>query len=322
MAASYALKAADASCALFARRRGGPLPCGSILYLSSDSPYLIRMKSLRTLALAIFAACTLSACLQEEKVIKLKTDGSGTIEETIVMNKEVVAQMKQMAEGFGALAQGKGKAGGAATPFQVMDETKLRDAAAGMGEGVTFVSAKPLDTATGEGFSAVYAFADINKLKIDQNPGENLGGAKNPAVKLGGKAKKEPVTFDFTKGAPVSLTVKLPQPKERDLSKERQQVPAQGQEMAMMMMQQMFKDMKVTLAIEVAGRIVQTNAEYKDGSRVTLLEMDFNKLLADPEKFKALSQAQPKSIAEAKALAKGVDGIKAEMQPSVTIKFQ
>jgi len=280
------------------------------------------MKSLRTFALAIFAACTFSACLQEEKVINLNTDGSGTIEETMVMNKEIIAQMKQMAEGFGALAQGKGKAGAAAAPFQVMDEAKLRDAAAGMGEGVTFVSAKPVSTATGEGFSAVYAFTDINKLKVDQNPGENLGGANNPAVKLGGKAKKEPVSFEFTKGAPATLTVKLPQPKERDLSKERAQVPEQGQDMAMMMMQQMFKDMKVALAIEVAGRIVQTNAEYKDASRVTLLELDFNKVLANPEKFKALSQAQPKTIAEAKTLMKGVDGIKAETQPSVTIKFQ
>ncbi|HYR58108.1 MAG TPA: hypothetical protein VEO95_05745 [Chthoniobacteraceae bacterium] len=280
------------------------------------------MKSLRTFALAIFAACTFSACLQEEKVINLNTDGSGTIEETMVMNKEIIAQMKQMAEGFGALAQGKGKAGAAAAPFQVMDEAKLRDAAAGMGEGVTFVSAKPVSTATGEGFSAVYAFTDINKLKVDQNPGENLGGANNPAVKLGGKAKKEPVSFEFTKGAPATLTVKLPQPKERDLSKERAQAPEQGQDMAMMMMQQMFKDMKVALAIEVAGRIVQTNAEYKDASRVTLLELDFNKVLANPEKFKALSQAQPKTIAEAKTLMKGVDGIKAETQPSVTIKFQ
>ena len=74
-----------------------------------------------------------------------------------------------------------------------------------------------------------------------------------------------------------------------DLPKEKKNAPAGGDEMAMMMMQQMFKDMKVSLAIEVAGKIVQSNAEYQDGTRVMLMEMDFNKVLANPEKFKALA---------------------------------
>lgn len=89
-----------------------------------------------------------------------------------------------------------------------------------------------------------------------------------------------------------------------------------------MMMQQMFKDMKITIAIEVAGKIAQTNAEHVTGPRVTLMEMDFNKVLANPEKFKELTKAQPKSIEEAKAIVKGVDGIKAETQPEISVKFQ
>ena len=280
------------------------------------------MKFLRSGACALLALCFLSACLQQEKVIKLKTDGSGTVEETMVMSKEVIAQMKQMTDGLGALLQGKGKTDGGGTPFQVLDEKKLRDAAERMGDGVTFVSAKPLTTPTGEGYTAVYAFTDINKLKIDENPGANLPGGDNPAMKMANKGKKEPVKFEFTKGAPASLTVKMPQPKPGDLPKERPQKSPGGEEMALMMMQQMFKDMKVSLAIEVAGRIVQTNAEYKDAARVTLMEMDFNKVLANPEKLKALGQAQPKTIEEAKALVKGTEGIKAETQPVVTIKFQ
>jgi hypothetical protein len=280
------------------------------------------MTTFRSLLLAIFTAGVFSACLQQEKVIKLKADGSGTVEETMVMSKEVIAQMKQMSEGFGALLQGKDKAGGGASPFQVMDEKKLREAADRMGDGVTFVSATPVSTPKGEGFTAIYAFTDINKLKIDENPGANLPGGDNPAMKLANKGKKEPVKFEFTKGAPASLKVKLPQLKPGDLPKDRPAKPAGGEEMAMMMMQQMFKDMKVSLAVEVAGRIVESNAEYKDASRVTLMELDFNKVLANPEKFKALSAAQPKTIEEAKALIKGTEGIKAETQPEVTVKFQ
>lgn len=276
------------------------------------------MKSLRAFFLATLAACSLTACLQQEKVIKLKTDGSGTIEETLVMSTSVIAQMKQMADGFGALAKGKSDA---AAPFSILDEKKLREAADKMGDGVTFVSAKPVTTANGEGYAAVYAFTDINKLKIDQNPGENLPGGNTGALKIN-KGKKDPIKFAFTKGSPAVLVVKMPVPKAEDLPKERPQQPPAGAEMAAMMMQQMFKDMKISLALEVAGRIVQTNAEYQDGARVTLVEMDFNKVLANPEKFKALTQAQPKTIEEVKALVKGVDGIKAEVQPEVTVKFQ
>ena len=132
--------------------------------------------------------------------------------------------------------------------------------------------------------------------------------------------KKEPVTFKFTKGSPAELVLKMPQP---DFKKEpKPEQPAGMEDMAMGMMKQMMKDMKVKMSVEVAGTITETNAEYKDGSRVTLMEMDFNKLLADPEKFKKMAKENPKSLQESKALMKGIDGIKVETAPEVRIKFQ
>jgi hypothetical protein len=74
--------------------------------------------------------------------------------------------------------------------------------------------------------------------------------------------------------------------------------------------------------VEVQGTISETNAEYRDGSRVTLMDMDFNKVMADPEKFKALAKANPQSLQEAKTLIKGLDGVKIETAPEVKIKFQ
>ena len=135
-----------------------------------------RMKMLRLLVAALLFTIGLSGCLQIEKVVKLKPDGSGTIEETVVMSKASIAQMEQMASGFGALGDKKAdkKTTKPAAGFEVMDEKKLKAAAAGMGEGVTFVSAKKIDNETGSGFTAVYAFADISKVKLDQNPGDSL----------------------------------------------------------------------------------------------------------------------------------------------------
>jgi len=80
--------------------------------------------------------------------------------------------------------------------------------------------------------------------------------------------------------------------------------------------------MRLSLVVEVEGTIGETNAEYHEGSRVTLMDMDFNKVLADPAKFKAMAKANPQSLQEAKELIKGLDGVKIETAPEVKIKFQ
>ena len=286
------------------------------------------MKSLRSLALALVALLGITGCLQVEKIVKLNPDGSGTIEETVVISKAFAEEMKQITSGLGALGGEKPATGAHPPAFNIMDEKKLKEAAGKMGEGVTFVSAKPITTATGEGFTAVYAFTDIRKINVSKDMNDSMPKSGGPGLEMKPKTdkKEEPITFEFTKGAPSSLTIKLPPP---DLtakkSAEKKDEPAEaagGEEMAAMMAQQMFKDMKMTVAVEVAGKVAQTNAAHVAGSRVTLMEMDFNKVLANPGKFKALVKAQPKSLGEAEAQLKGVDGIKIETQPKVTVKFQ
>lgn len=272
------------------------------------------MKALRLLFAAFAVMFGFTGCLQMEQIVKLKSDGSGTVEETVVISKAGLAMMEQMVNAIGTGAGSKKKEGASAVP-DLFDEAKLKAAAAKMGEGVTLVSAKPVDNDQGKGFTAIYAFTDVNKLKLDQNPGEALPASGGP--KPAGN-KKEPVTFHFDKGSPAQVTLKMPTPE----FKPKKEQPEGMEEMAMQMMQQMFKDMHISLAVEVDGTITETNAEYRDGSRVTLMDMDFNKVMADPEKFKALAKANPQSLQEAKTLIKGLDGVKIETAPEVTIKFQ
>lgn len=269
------------------------------------------MKALRLLFAALVVMFGLTGCLQMEQVVKLKPDGSGTVEETVVLSKAGLAAMEQM---VGSLAGDNKKEGASAMP-DLFDEAKLKAAAVKMGEGVTFVSAKRIDGEQGKGFTAVYAFTDISKLKLDQNPGEALPDSGGP--KPAGN-KKEPIVFQFDKGTPAQVTLKMPAPE----FKPKEPQPEGMEDMAMQMMKQMFKDMRISLAVEVQGTISETNAEYRDGSRVTLMDMDFNKVMADPGKFKALAKANPQSLQEAKALIKGLDGVKIESAPEVKIKFQ
>jgi hypothetical protein len=270
------------------------------------------MKSFR-FVLTLVPCLFLAGCLDVEKTVTVKPDGSGTVIETVVLSKAVLEQMKGMAAAFG------GKGDDAMKGFDLSDEKKAKEEAGKMGEGVTFVSAKKVSTEKGEGATVTFTFKDINKLKIDQNPSSSA--PKTPGGAAGGPSKVEPITFAFTKGAPAQLTVRMPKPA---LDKKAKPAPdaAGMEEMAMQMAQQMFKDMRIRIAIAVAGKIVETNAEYHDDSRVTLMEMDFNKLLANPEKMKALSKANPQSLEEMKALVKGLDGVKVETAPEVKVKFQ
>lgn len=271
------------------------------------------MKPFRLIFAAFAVMLGLTGCLQMEQIVKLKPDGSGTVEETVVLSKAGLTAMEQMIGTIGG-ATGKKKEGASAVP-DLYDEAKIKAAAVKMGDGVTFVSAERIDGEQGKGFRAVYAFSDVNKLKLDQNPGDALPDSGGP--KPAGN-KKEPILFQFNKGTPAQLTLKMPAPE----FKPKEPQPEGMEDMAMQMMKQMFKDMHISMAVEVQGTIGETNAEYREGSRVTLMDMDFNKVMADPEKFKALAKANPQSLQEAKTLIKGLDGVKIETAPEVKIQFQ
>lgn len=279
---------------------------------------------------------SLVGCLQVDTLIKVKPDGSGTIEETFMMSKEAVqmmeGMMQQMMEGMAEGMKEAGEEPSAKQPeqkqamesFDLFDEAKLKQEAGDMGEGVTYVSGKKISTDTFEGYEAVYAFADINKLKLNQNPSGNVPSDPSES---GPEEKEEYVTFRFTKGKPATLTVKLPEEEsdEKNEAAKPAEPRAEEQQQAAMVLAQMktmFKGMKIAMAIEVEGAVVETNATHVDGSRVTIMELDFGKLLEMPEKLVQFSQLEPDSVQDAKEFMKDLPGFKVDMNKELTIKFK
>jgi hypothetical protein len=90
--------------------------------------------------------------------------------------------------------------------------------------------------------------------------------------------------------------------------------PEQMQQ-AMAMMKVMMAGMFVDVSLDVDGRIVKTDAPYVQGSRVTLMQVDFDKLLADEASLMKLQKAT-----DIKALA-GVPGLKVLTTPNVSVEF-
>jgi hypothetical protein len=75
--------------------------------------------------------------------------------------------------------------------------------------------------------------------------------------------------------------------------------------------------MRILMAVDVEGKVVKTNSPYATGSRITLLEMDFDQL--DEAGLKTLA-ASGKDMPSPAAL-KGVKGLKVS-EGEVTVEFK
>jgi len=194
-----------------------------------------------------------------------------------------------------------------------------------MGEGVAYVSGEKITTDEGEGYRAIYAFSDVNKLRLNTTPSDKAPSDLEGAVRVSGD-KEAFVTFSFVKGPPAILTVMMPE----EMTAERLQplkvmetLVADDPRAAMIAdnMKDVFQSMKFGISLEVQGEIVRSNATHSKGSRITLMEADFGRLFEDQESLKKLSQQRPTNIEEAKKLLDDLPGIKVELNPEVKIEF-
>ncbi len=263
-------------------------------------------------ALIGLAVVGMTGCIQSTTVINVKSDGSGTIEQVTAMSAQAIAQM-------GALSSmGGDKEKGGAKGLDMFSTAKMKSAAPAFGTGVTFVSSTPFKNATGEGVKAIYSFTDVTKLRIEQKPG---GLDSAPGMTVDSKEKEE-LLFKFAKGANGNsvVTILFPEPKfDQAKNKAKEEAEDPNAAAGIEMMKQFMKGMRINIALRVDGRIVKTNSKYVDGSQVTLLDIDFDQLIANPAILKKLGE--PKSIEEAKVMLRGVPGIKVNLEKAVTIEF-
>ena len=268
------------------------------------------MKALKIVILLVLSLA-LMGCFESIVLLRVNKDGSGTIEETVVISDAFMELMKS----FGGEEEGEEE--------DLIDEQELADKAAGMGEGVRYVSAGPVKTDRGSGYKAIYSFSDINDVRINQNPGENvspppMGGEEEGPV-------QEWLRFNFSGGRTATLEIIYPRDMEEEMEQEESaegEADMDSNPEMMDMMRELYQDMHFRIAVEVDGKIVETNASYVDGSTVTLMDIDFAKILEDEEKFKELMNANPETVEEMKELVKDNPGIKVEIEEAIRIRFR
>ena len=130
------------------------------------------LKPLLPVALGLLGILGLTGCLEESTVVKISKDGSGLIHTRKYENTQA---------GKGLLG---GLGGGEDQGEEKIDaptEEELKAKAKAMGEGVTFKSLRKGKNKSGwTGYEAIYAFEDINKVRLDLNT-KNVDDMKQAA---------------------------------------------------------------------------------------------------------------------------------------------
>lgn len=253
-------------------------------------------------------------CFTFTSILKLNADGSGTIEERTLMSPQVVAMM----QGFASDSTGEGG---------LFGEDAVQDRLASLG-GVRLVRSEMIsDPAKGNGYAATYAFDDVNTVRY--KPAEAEGEASQETA----ADEADPFTFRFEPGSPATLTINVPVeeadgseagPAETAMTKQDSMRMA-GQ---MQMMRGMLSGMRMLMAVEVGGTITETNATTREGNRVTLFELDMDRLMNDPNAFQAFmansrgSSSEGGNLAKVQQLSGETDGLTVVEGGTVTIQFR
>jgi hypothetical protein len=257
-------------------------------------------------ALALIAiAC--GGCFQSTTVLFVKGDGSGTIEQRTVVLAAALAQMRQLA----ALS------GRSAATIDPLSEDQARSLAASLGAGVTLVSTNAIKTPEGEGRESKYAFTDVSQLRVSEQPAAPPDiAARTPA--LSSDAPKVSFSLAHLENGNAVLHINVPVPSLF--------VNPDGSGGINPTVIDQLQSLKVVLAgahlvlaAEPDGTFVATNSLWHEGKRVTLLEIDLDKLLADPA-FVARVRAA-KTGDEVKAVLKDAPGLKVTLESDITIEF-
>ena len=257
---------------------------------------------------------TLAGCLEISTVVSVKPDGTGTVSEQMLMSKNSFSEM--------ILTDGDKKGQSGQLPGKEAFEKK----SLGMGDGVHFVSVRPIVTKTQAGYEAIYSFRDINLLQVNSAPDSGVS-ADSTSEEHASKRNKQYVRFSLKKDSPSRLVIVRDHEKKASLSGSpdaaKPQQNAEQLKMATTIMKQFLKGMRVFMAVDVNGSILSTNATYRKEKRITLMDVTFDKLLANTKQFASFAAlGSDPSSEEMQKILKKIPGIKLETQREVEVSFQ
>lgn len=284
---------------------------------------LVRSRGL-LLSLLTLLLLANTACFTVDVLLSVKPDGSGTVKNEFTVKNAFLQQMQAMAASFTEDGE---------TPESpdLFSEESLREMGESMGPGVTLVETERLEGEDFEGARATYAFTDITQVQTSTTPGPPGSGG-------GDRADDEKLRFTLERAGGKSVLTLIPpepvggwgskddtenaeaeEPEAEKTPEEQAQADA-----ALGMMKQFFQGFRIRMRVVPEGKVLSTNARFVDDQGViTLMELDFDQLLAAPGVLESLMQGgDPGSPAELQRMLEGIPGIKMQLDEPVRIEFR
>ncbi len=242
----------------------------------------------------------LSSCYQFSSVITVNPDGSGSIDQTILFRKDFFGNM------------------------DVYDEEELKIGAYEYGSGVEYLSSQRIEIENMTGYSVKYSFEDITRIEVDRGMTSAL--ISDPTGML--DIDSERLQFRFVKREDESqLTILFPEMMDDDIETEEMDSPflfddnAETEEISEVV-KELYSGMKLSSQIRINGRILQTDASFREDKVITLVEVDFDKILENDDALKYMMQLTPEAIDAFQDRAEVMSGIKMESKDEVKIIFR
>lgn len=270
------------------------------------------MRTIKKLLLLVLLSTSLFGCLQVDTKVNVKKDGSGTIEETVLIKNEVINMLKEFAMAFDSTKK---------DDFSFFKEDEMKAKASDYGEGVKFKSSQKINKKGFDGYKVVYSFTDINKIKLNVNPDDKLPMGESSAEEM--ENDNDYVNFSFKKGSPSLLTILFPEKKmEKDQTSETTEISDSAMTDQIDKMIEMFDGMRISVNLFVNGDIQETDATYVDGNKITLMDINFAELIKNKDVLIALEKSNQMSRENFKEMTASIPGIKVEAQEKIIVKIR
>jgi hypothetical protein len=264
-------------------------------------------------ACVLALALLLSGCVTHTTVVKVKADGSGTVEMTATIKAEFAKNLK-----IAVKAAQKKLGTGPPDPVEFFGLDELKGRAGKMGEGVTFVSAEPVRTDKEEGVTAVYAFGDVNKLALINRPFK-VGG--DDALQANVDPRHQ-VTFRLARQGDgrVALTAVFPDNARPDSQAGGSAAPSAPLDLRAVL--PLVAGLKYELHLEPEGTLVRSEMEAGPGNRVALVKVDVDRIARDEASVQKLAITQGKGLRDSHTLLEGMPGLLLPPGTEVTVEFK
>lgn len=267
------------------------------------------MKLINLTLLLFIPVILFSGCIKVKSNVIINKDGSGILEEQVLMSDMVVEMMNNFMSSFQDSTS-------APEEFKLFKEDELKAKSSEYGEGVKYVSGEEIKIDGWQGYKAIYSFEDLNKLKMETDPNTKVESPQDD-----GK-ENEYFSFKFVPGDIAELIIDRPdlssKKKDEEITVETDaEIEGLDDDMIKMM-----DGMTMTISLEFNGEIIETNASYVDESKVTMLDIDFSEILKDKESLELFKTNPPDNLDEMKVIVENIPGMKVEFKKPVIVKFK